>query len=315
MKLRWFLILFTLMMATSNASTPPSETALTPLSAAKAGELTDLTPAFVALADKTKALPDPDLIKAFHSRFDLIVPGYYDDQGDYQSQFDSEIATALRNLPSYRLKFEAAARSFQPAFERAQVKFRRTIPDYRLDIPVYLLHSIGTQDGGTRDSGGRSAMYFGADVIAEIHDASTIEPFLTHELFHIYHQRFFSGCGKIWCSLWIEGMAVYAASRLHPRATDRQLLLTSPQPIRAAVEPRFSQAMCYLKTRLDRDHGQEEFFSGNPNEGPFPPRFGYFLGYVLARKIASNRSLTQIARLRPTEVRTLIDRELSRYHC
>jgi hypothetical protein len=239
MKLLKLLAVTWLMAATSTPAASSDEIALIALGDAKAGQFIDLTPAFLALADQTISLSEPDRIKAFHTRFDAVVPGYYNDQGDYQAKFDSQIATALRDLPGYRVKFESAAHDLKPAFERAQSKFGQNLPDYRLDIPVYLLHSIGTQDGGTRDSGGRSAMYFGADVIADIHDSTTIEPFLTHELFHIYHQRFFTDCGKIWCSLWIEGLAVYAAARLHPGATDRQLLLTSPQPIRPSITVAF----------------------------------------------------------------------------
>ena len=304
-----------LLVATSMPAVLWAETVPTPLSAAKAGELIDLTPAFVALADKTASLPDPERVKAFHSRFDAIVPGYYDDQGDHQAKFDMKIAAALRDMPSYRAKLEAAASGLRPAFDGAQTKFKKSLPDYRLDVPVYLLHSIGTQDGGTRDTGGRSALYFGADVIADIHDLTTIEPFLTHEIFHIYHQRLFSDCGKVWCSLWIEGLAVYAASRLHSGATDRQLLLTMPQPIRPQVEPRLSEAMCYLRARLDGDKGLGELFSGSPNSSPYPPRFGYFLGFELAQKIGTGRSLAGVARLRPAKVRRLIDRELARYRC
>ena len=315
MRLMRILLPMMLLAAASNSGASQEETVLTPLRAARAGEFIDLTPAFLSLADKTTNLPDPERVKAFHARFDAIVPGYYDDQGDYQPRLDGKIATALRDLPSYRVKFEAAARSLRPAFESAQSKFRKALPDYRLDVPVYLLHSIGTQDGGTRDSGGRSALYFGADVIADIHDSTTIEPFLTHELFHVYHQRFFSDCGKVWCSLWIEGLAVYAASRLHSGATDRQLLLTTPQVIRPQVQPKLTEAMCYLKTRLDREKGLGEFFNGNLNDGPFPPRFGYFLGYELARKIGVGRSLEQVARMRPSEVRRLINRQLANYRC
>ena len=305
----------TLLAATTNSIASPDDAVLTPLRAAKAGELVDLTSAFLELANKTTNLTDPERVKVFHARFDAIVPGYYDDQGDYQATFDSKIARALRDLPSYRTKLEVAARGVRPAFERAQVKFKRALPDYQLDVPVYLLHSIGTQDGGTRDSGGRSALYFGADAIAEIHNSTTIKPFLTHELFHVYHQRFFSDCGKVWCSLWIEGLAVYAAARLHTGATDRQLLLTMRQPIRPRVEPKLSQAMCYVKMRLDREKGLGEFFSGNLNNSPFPPRFGYFLGYKLAQKIGAGRSLAQVARMRQPEVRRLIDSELARYRC
>jgi hypothetical protein len=73
--------------------------------------------------------------------------------------------------------------------------------------------------------------------------------------------------------------------------------------------------MCYLKTRLDRDRGLGEFFSANANDSSFPSRFGYFLGYELAQKIGKGRSLAQLARMRQSEVRRLLDRELARYRC
>jgi len=79
----------------------------------------------------------------------------------------------------------------------------------------------------------------------------TMKPFLDHEMFHLYHHRFFPGCDPLWCNVWEEGMAVYVASKLNPGATDEQLLLNQPRPIRPEVEPRLREAMCSLRAKFD----------------------------------------------------------------
>ena len=79
---------------------------------------------------------------------------------------------------------------------------------------------------------------FGADVIARVHGDRDVRPFFHHELFHLLHGRTFSDCGALWCALWNEGLATFVAHRLNPAASDDQLLLTQPVPLRAAVEAR-----------------------------------------------------------------------------
>src|SRR6187455_2405540 len=117
-------------------------------------------------------------------------------------------------------------------------------------MPVYLLHSLGEMDGGIREFGGKNYLIFGADVIARMHDAHTLTPFLDHELFHVEHVRYFPECGAVWCALWIEGLATYAAKVMNPGADDQQLLLTSPEPIRAAVDARWPAALCFTRKKL-----------------------------------------------------------------
>jgi hypothetical protein len=158
----------------------------------------------------------------------------------------------------------------------------------------------------------------GADVIAQIHDSTTIRPFLDHELFHLYHDKYFSGCDDVvWCALWTEGLAVYVASKMEPAADDRALLLTLPRPIRPEVEPRLDQAMCMARAKLDSSDQADyaTFFQGMDSDAPFPPRFGYLLGYLLVQKIAAGRTLDQLAKLPRAQVRPLLDAALAEYDC
>lgn len=302
-------------LATASAAPSPADES-TPIPAAKArqGQFVDLTPAFVAFADETAALPDAARIKAFHDRFDPLLPGYYDGKTD-QAAFDRGLIKALNAFPALKPKFLATAASFRAAFARGEAHFRQLFPDYRLTVPVYLVHSIGMQDGGTRNIGKRIVLFFGADVIAQIHDQATIGPFLDHELFHVYHGRFFKSCDQVWCALWEEGMAVYVAAQANPGASDRQLLLDLPVPLRAAVAPRLGEAMCRLRARLQSaDHADlAELFEGQPNKGPFPSRYGYLLGYLAAQKIAEHRTLAEMAHLSAAQVKPLIEQAVASF--
>jgi len=152
-------------------------------------------------------------------------------------------------------------------------------------------------------------------VIARIHGDGTIGPFLDHELFHVYHQRYFPDCDALWCSLWQEGLAVYVAAKLNSGATDEQLLLTQPRPIRPAVEPRLREAMCGLSAKLEstKEEDYAPFFFGKANDGPFPPRYGYLLGYMLVQKIGAHRTLEQLAKLPPDKVKAELVDALASY--
>lgn len=271
--------------------------------------------AFEDFADATASQPEAERVRRFHQRFGPLAAGFYRPRDREPARLDASIARALTEFPSIRVRYDHASASFEKAFVTGQARFRKFFPDYRLTLPVYLLHSLGEMDGGTRELEGRTVAIFGADVIAKIHDDATIGPFLDHELFHTYHARYFPECSKIWCSLWAEGLAVYVTSTMNPAATDRDLLLTIPQPIRPAIMPRLAEAMCGLWAKLDstakEDYGP--FFYGQPNSGGFPPRYGYLLGLLLVQKIGTGMTPEQLAKLPPAKVRPLLDQALASY--
>jgi hypothetical protein len=274
-----------------------------------------LTQAFTRFYDATTQVPEAERIKRFRTQFATVLPGFYAPRQRTEAGYEKQIAFSLKTFPEIRAKYEQVARDFPKAFAQGQQSFRRSFPDYRLDVPVYLLHSLNEMDGGTRELDGKVVGIFGADVIARIHNPATLKPFLDHELFHLYHQRFFPDCDALWCSLWQEGLAVYVAAKLNPGASDEGLLLTQPRPIRREVEARLKEAMCGLSAKLESTSREDyaPFFFARANDGSFPPRYGYLLGYLLASKMGAEMRLDQLAKLPPDKVKPALVGALASY--
>jgi len=177
---------------------------------------------------------------------------------------------------------------------------------------VYLVHSLGEMDGGTRTLPHGSFLLFGADVIADIHLKHDIAPFFHHELFHLFHNQSFECSGALWCGLWREGLATYVAATRNPGATDAELLLMfKNEPLRTAIVDQ-KEAVCTVAAKLDSTSAEERralFSSGRLNER-LPPRFGYYVGYRAAAEAGKTHSLKALATMPAEKVRPLLEASL-----
>lgn len=269
-----------------------------------------LTRAFADFADSTAALSVADRVALFRARFHGLFPAFYRPRdGRSPADYDRMIARALLAFPKERPSLEAVERTFATAYAAEAARFRRTFPGFRLASPVYLLHSLGEMDAGTRVIGGRRVLIFGADGIARVDTPDSVPMLLDHEFFHIVHGRTFPGCQAIWCTLWREGMAVYATSILNPGASDRQLGLEEPSRMRPAVEAHRREAFCLLRARLGATDAATRrlFFLSGGGDGPLPPRFGYYLGYRIAQRAGQKRSLAMLTDVRMLPGRALVE--------
>jgi hypothetical protein len=115
--------------------------------------------------------------------------------------------------------------------------------------------------------------------------------------------------------MWMEGLAVLAAQRLNPQATDAELLLSSPRPIRPEVERNRRAAVCAVASRLDSSDPIDyaALFSSGPALPDLPPRVGYFVGYLVAEEAARDRTITDLAHLDNAAGRAAIDAALARF--
>jgi len=259
-----------------------------------------LTRDFVRFHDETATMPQAERVASFRKRFDRLLPGFYEPaSGQTDAQFDQQVAKALDGFAAIRPQYEKVERDFPAAYAQAIAHFRRFFPGFRPTLPVWFIHSLGRMDGGTRQVNGKTLMIFGADVIARIHSDGTIGPFLDHELFHVENGQWFKDCDPdttIWCALWQEGGATYAASQMNANADDHMLMLDQPKPIRAAVDADWRTALC--ATKRDFDAGSEQayqsYFMGNTGKHGFPPRWGYYVGYRLMQRIGKQHSLGEI---------------------
>jgi hypothetical protein len=281
-------------------------------------ELVDLTPAFAAAWERTAAMPEAERVEAFDAAFATVLPGFYDParfkSPEGAERYRARLLKSLAAFPAARAGIEDVSHRFSGMFQPAIASFEARFGPMTGYPPVYLVHSLGEFDGGTRDLPQGSRLLFGADVIARIHAGHDIQPFFHHELFHIYHARAFHDCEAVWCSLWEEGLAVYVASQLNPHASDDELLLTVPEPIRPEVEADRAAAVCAVAQRLDSTDEKDlsALFSSGRLSAGLPPRFGYYVGFLVAGELGKTRSLEQLAKLDREQARPLVEAALHR---
>lgn len=294
--------------ATLAGPAAPRETATKPAFTSLAGD-------FAKFYDETAQKPESERIAAFRTRFAALFPGFYEPRyGRTDAQYDSVIGKALDGFPDIRSQYARVTAEFPQVLATGVAHFRATFPDFHSDIPIYLLHSLGEMDGGTRTIRKRNVMIFGADVIARLHADDSIGPFFDHELFHIYHGRFYGDCPQIRCALWQEGLATYAASVMNGTTDPHMLMLDTPEPIVPAVDAEMRTALCVVSVRLNST-GEADyialFLAGKRTERErFPRRFGYYVGYLVAKEAARSMPLAQLARLNQEEARPVIDKAL-----
>ena len=280
----------------------------------------DLTDDFDRVWTATKDVPDDQRAAAFEAAFAKILPGFYDPKrvADYvpADKYEARLLQALKDYPDHRAGVQRVSREFAGLIGPAQRSFEKAFGPMRGYPPIYLVVSFGEFDGGTRDLPEGNRLMFGADVIDKLYKGKPIQPFFHHELFHLLQGRTFDECDEAWCNLWSEGLAVYVAATLNPKADDTALLLTMPRPLRPAVEEHKEEAVCAVRARLHSTKRADYaplFMGGGEGLSPnLPPRFGYYVGYLVARDLGRTHSLKRLAAMKNSDVQPLIEESLAR---
>lgn len=282
-------------------------------SAADELRIVDLTGQFDRFAMSTAEMPDADRVVAFEKQIGPIANGFYE-RDRRPEDYDFRILTQLKSYPKRRIETLAVSRKFNRLFVPARHRFEAAFGPLAPHQPAYLIDSMGELDGGTRELNGKYTMLFGADVIAEFHAGKSLDAFFYHELFHLYHEPVLNKCMTLWCSLWAEGLATYVSSRLAPSATDDELVLNIPKPIRPVVEADKKRAVCAVVLRLDSTTYDDfsALFQGDDQLPGLPSRTGYYIGYLVARDIGRTHNLQRMAKMSLSEVKPLIDASLAR---
>ena len=276
-----------------------------PLGATPLVTFSDLATSFERVAIGTANQPEVAQIAAVRRTLDPLLPGVY----PTDAKMDRRIAIALAEFPAQRVGYDLVIRDFPAVMARAVARFRTVFPRFSPPVPIYLYHSLGLRDGGADylEPGHRHIMFFGADMIAKFHADNSLEPFFDHELFHLEHARAFSDCDQFWCELWQDGLAVAAPGAMTPGATDHQLLLDQPKAIREPTDSHCVDALCFVAAHFDDTRGvvaaQALQGGGKPPSG-LPDRFGYYVGYRLAR--ATGQTVPALDRLGHHAARRLL---------
>ncbi len=264
----------------------------------------DLAIPFEKAVTETAGQTEGVRIATIRAQINALLPGIY----AANARADGRIASAVRRFPAEKAGYDRVIAAFPTALSSAIGRFRNVFPDFASPLPIYLYHSLGQRDGGSDylQPGKRHVMLFGADMIAKYHSDDSLEPFLIHEIFHLEHARHFADCDQLWCTVWQEGLAVDATDTMMRHATDHQLLLDIPAPIRAPTEAHWTDALCFVASHFD-DTASEATASalvmgGHPPK-KLPDRFGYFVGFRLAQ--ATGSKITRLSRLDNMDARAV----------
>lgn len=273
-------------------------------------ELIDLTDEFGTFWERSQSLSEVEKVPAFKAYFDPLIPGFFKSK-----YFDPLITKSLGSYSEQRKGIGRISRTFASSILPARTSFEAHFGSWPVSTPIYLIHSTGELDGSVRRINGKDHLVFGADRLAVRLAGATrpnVQPLLHHEAFHLLHGQHFTGCwDTLWCGIWREGLATYAAKTLNPRASDDDL---SMRELKQALGADPSNAVCLTLTKLDskdRDE-QRDFVSMNFTVPGLPPRFGYYVGFLAAQELGKTHSLTDLAKMPVEQVRPLMEQSLRR---
>lgn len=281
-------------------------------------DIVDLTAAFTRMYDAAGP-SDTERLQAFTREIEPLLPGFYGlarfNGQTTQVARDRQILRAFERFPALRETYTAKAGQFRGNLAADMASFRKTFPDFKAERPIYLLHSLGEMDGGTRLIDGAPHLIFGADGMAQYHEGFRSEsPFFHHELFHIYHQPKIGACEEVWCTLWIEGLAVHVAATLNPGVTEAELLLDFPPGLAQKVRANLPAALAHAKRVLDSKDMNilRALFSSATDKTGLLPRRGYVIGYLLVQDIGRDMTLGDLADMPRDDVRAALILALER---
>jgi hypothetical protein len=270
---------------------------------------------FLVFWDSTQGKPTAERVEIFKRDVAPRFPSFYGFTrfGDKATQTfrDGTIAKSIDEFGPIHDAYAAKVKLIDQNLPRNTAVFFKAFPDFKPDGPVWILHSLGEMDGGTRVIDGHSVLVFGVDGMVifqnkNVHDESA---FFHHELFHLYNEPRLGPCEETWCSLWREGLAVYVASVLDPQANEDELLLTLPDNMAGATRAKLLPSLLALKDVLmTKDHATyaDLFQFGGPQKSDLPQRRGYYLGFLVAQELGRTYDLHTLANMPAAEARPLV---------
>ena len=202
----------------------------------------------------------------------------------------------------------ATGRSITADYARIEATFRHAFADYRCETPISFGVSLYMFDGNqASEVPGKSRMRFGVDMIALMHPQRELPAFFHHELFHVYQAQQVGAAAPpdetqpVWWALWAEGLASYVSWKLNPTLTAPEIFWM-PRDLETQMQPKVAEAARLMLADLDGHEGYERWFTVGSNPPPgLPTRAGYYLGYLMAKRL-DRGDLAALARMPPEQV-------------
>ncbi len=227
------------------------------------------------------------------------------------------VTTWLPQFDAIAVDVRALHERFTTTYARNLTRFRTALPDFDgRASPVVLLPSLYHFDAHLQPDGQRLPLFFGPDGIVRFHGpGADLGVLFAHELFHCYQAQknpsmSLDEHAPVFASLWIEGVATYASERINPDAPLLHVLLDDTR-LAGIATPTLKEVAQSLITHLDAtdDAAQTPFFDRG-YRGDWPPRTGYYVGLLAARKLGESMTLRQMAELPTPRVREFLEQAL-----
>ena len=229
----------------------------------------------------------------------------------------AKVKAFVAKVPEYIPRIRKLHTLFEQQEPAILDHFCQAFPDFAPGkVKIYLMLSLFQFDAKI-PSEHPDSLLIGLDGLARFHGTDAPLPvILTHELFHLYHFQV-NPLPKnpddlpLYRLLWQEGLAVYVSQQLNNGASladvllDPRLATNGP----AWVRPEAKRLFLCLDSREDITAAH---FLAKSENGEVPGRIGYLIGYDVATRLAQNRSLNSLARLRDPGLRFAFRREVYR---
>jgi hypothetical protein len=271
-----------------------------------APQVHNIARSFVDFYDANKDKPGAEQAAAFRTTVAAGFPAFYGLERYHgertQEQQDKLIAGAVKNFPAIREGYEHKTQQFEAELPRYIASFQAWFPDYVPATEIYVLHSLGEMDGGTRTFGDKYYLIFGIDGMVRYHGTGRESAFFHHELFHTYHRQAIRECDEdetpVWASLWAEGLATYVSKAMNPDSNDVELLLDFPGAMAQQTRKVLPSSFAHLEQVLEKTDPKVSgaLFSTGKDDTGLPPRRGYYLGYLVAERAAKKYEVRELAK-------------------
>ncbi len=271
---------------------------------------------FLEFWDSAKGLTLDERVKIFDQTVVSKFPQFY--QFVYQS-WKSQNLNKVDRLNDFFKNFMFIEKEFRNRHEiinrdlkKTLKSFQKKFSDFNSDFDLYIVHSLGQMDGGMRVLGDKNYFIFGIDGIVKYHNGTSDTPFFHHELFHLYHSKYFRFNGKLWESLWGEGLATYVSEVLNRGSSFKNLMLDTPAGLVPKSQAKIRVILQDLLDQLDSTDKEiyKTYFLMNSLNKEIPKRAGYYVGYLIAKELGKSYSLKELSRLSGEPLKKLIQKSL-----
>ena len=266
--------------------------------------ITESTDKRVSAFFNTVVAAYPDLF-----RNGLIASGALTDL-ESVPEAQARVAKYLQDVSSFIPAMRKITITIRDKFSQYVQQFSTQFPDYAPTTPVYFSLSLFGFSAGLLVSGENTGLYCGVDELARMYGSTgNLKVILQHELFHQYHHQIapeISEDRAAWAFMWEEGLATYVSQLMNPGATADQALVR-PAQLSELARPHLPNIARQILDHADSTNPNDYialFSEQTPSD--YPPRSGYFVGYLVAKKLAATHSLVELVHLRGPQLKLAV---------